>query len=278
MHPLDTPVLKLLQAQRHLETVRRMEKDYIGSRPFSIERQIRNRGRRHTFIFRLHHTVPPEFGVAIGDTVHNMRSALDHLAWQFALLTKSTARATYFPLETNRKDYERTASPAQRALRTIPHPQARAIIDQFQPFHRHSVLPSGSPLAVLERLSNIDKHRNVNLTFVASRAMGVDAEGWQERLNIGVCVNGRAIADFTTSDAEPPPPPTIEFQPILLFDKAVSPSRVIPAVEILDMCGKTVALALRSANSRGLFPQWPGIRLMDGTCIPPLPPPPPHWA
>lgn len=100
------------------------------------------------------------WGLRIGECLHNLRSALDHVAWQFALShldrepTEEEARKIQFPLE-DTPDRFNTA--AVRKFVAIEHV---AYMDVFQPYHEGDGAKRHK-LSILRRLSNMDKHRVV---------------------------------------------------------------------------------------------------------------------
>lgn len=94
-----------------------------------------------------------EWGVLIGELVHNLRSALDHAV---SAAAAEPSRAHQFPIVLEREDW-----PKQRdgRLKTLPAAVVELIKAQ-QPFHAQPPLtPERHLLAVLARLSNADKHR-----------------------------------------------------------------------------------------------------------------------
>lgn len=96
----------------------------------------------------------------IGDAVHNMRSALDHL-W------KRLGGTGNFPLFADLDGPNNWNTHKTARLAPI-HPNAHAIIDALQPCHEGQRAPS-HPLAILNKLSNIDKHEAIHVTLPRSR-------------------------------------------------------------------------------------------------------------
>lgn len=100
-------------------------------------------------------------GLLIGDTVHNLRSALDHVAFACAMQhTKGqikTPRAVEWPIT---ESPEKWKSAKERNLREVS-PAHRAIIQRHQHHVRLSTLPAGSldGFLLLSELDNTDKHR-----------------------------------------------------------------------------------------------------------------------
>lgn len=115
------------------------------------------------------------WGVMLGDGLHNLRSALDHLVWQLVLLNgKQPGGASQFPIcdtgasywSRRWKDGKETASYREWHLGGVGDTH-KAIIDELQPYR--TTLPPNSlhPLSALRDLANHDKHRLVHPTVFA---------------------------------------------------------------------------------------------------------------
>jgi hypothetical protein len=106
---------------------------------------------------------PPIIAQILGDCLHNLRAALDHVVYALAIANKLTltdeeARETAFPIF--KKFPERWPWPA------IQHvsPEAQAIIERLQPYHAGN-RATVHPLWILRTLENIDKHRRLLITL-----------------------------------------------------------------------------------------------------------------
>jgi hypothetical protein len=98
----------------------------------------------------------------IGDVLHNLRSALDHLAWSLAG-TKADKR-TEFPIFLKKNDF---LSRGRDKIHDMPT-RAQETIKSLQPYHRRHGLPERrEPLWLLQLLDIEDKHHTLNL--VAAR-------------------------------------------------------------------------------------------------------------
>jgi hypothetical protein len=109
--------------------------------------------------------IPPiRLSILIGECVHNMRSAIDNLVCGLALTLKSTCkcRDLAFPLYKDQAEWDERAD---KPLKGIP-PAAKDAIRQLQPW-ADTVSPN--PLTILNKLSNIDKHRACNFTLAYGR-------------------------------------------------------------------------------------------------------------
>lgn len=105
-----------------------------------------------------------EIGLLLGDFTHNARGALDTLTWQLALAhlsrepTEKEAKSIQFPLAKRPEDF------ASVAVLGLISEDAAERIKAFQPYHAPH--PARDPLAVLNWLSNRDKHRLVHPTMM----------------------------------------------------------------------------------------------------------------
>jgi hypothetical protein len=165
-HALDGAHLKRRRANEHLDTLNERISRFFGDHAYAIGCEFNPEASE----FRLYATgyddVPlREWGVHIGDCLHNLRSALDHLTWQLALLhlkrapTETEAPSIQFPIESDSGRFERAKV---RQFVSGPHFEMLA---GLQPYPRGDRAPY-NVLAMLQRLSNVDKHRVINAAAV----------------------------------------------------------------------------------------------------------------
>jgi hypothetical protein len=105
---------------------------------------------------------PLDWSVVIGDYVQNLRSALDHLAWQLVIANNETPNGNAFPLF-DQCPPEDSSHPQritwERCIKGI-HPDAIRFIEFCQPYKALDG-PGRHSLAGLRKLSNEDKHRTL---------------------------------------------------------------------------------------------------------------------
>jgi hypothetical protein len=97
------------------------------------------------------------WALVIGDCVHNLRCALDHLALQLAG-GDPTDTTTMFLIS---DDAVRYHADAKRRLKRVPTPM-RERIESLQPFHAAD--PTHTDLWAINALDNTDKHRLLVVT------------------------------------------------------------------------------------------------------------------
>jgi hypothetical protein len=112
---------------------------------------------------------PLEWGVLVGEILHNLRSALDHLVWELVILETGEAPKPRKPGSTTKTGFPIFETPGgydgDRGERLMLHgvgAPARALIRSEQPFHTGEDV--ASPLWHLHVLSNFDKHRTLHVT------------------------------------------------------------------------------------------------------------------
>jgi hypothetical protein len=128
---------------------------------------------------------PDPVGILPGEFAYNLRSGLDHLAWQLALLTTDTPNdRTSFPIFGSPP---KAKSRYWEAISDIPT-KAAAIIDDLQPHHRGTGFKD-DPLWQLNRLCNIDKHQVVAVSFTYFQ-VGIDgvSKAWRKDLNHAIVI------------------------------------------------------------------------------------------
>jgi hypothetical protein len=120
----------------------------------------------------------PEWHVWIGECVHDMRSALDHLAYGLNIIGSRQDpppnwEHSQFPIYSKRLNYRggkwSKGKPAKKLVACFP-PGARTCIEGLQPYRGREHDPfTNRRLSDLAELSNIDKHRRFPITAAAPK-------------------------------------------------------------------------------------------------------------
>jgi hypothetical protein len=160
-HPLDGDiVLKIARANEHLEAVRRMVAGYEEA---SCEVVVENDLQADIGWLTLRLPKPDRYlSILAGDCLYNLRSALDHLVWQLVLSNPPNrpTRHNMFPICTSMGAFEEQIQKGR--LKGVTEP-AVALIKGLQPGDDR-----GHPLFLLDKLHNIDKHRELNLVIAVA--------------------------------------------------------------------------------------------------------------
>ena len=244
--------------------------DYVQSDFYETFAEFDYKGR---LVGRLRNVQQPpaELSVLVGDCVHNLRSALDHLAYVLASghsgpLSPARARTSAFPLFKTGPEFRDRAAGMMAGMSR----RARASIERLQPYHRRRCPPLWR-LWMLHELSNIDKHRLVHVTaaVVAETRLEVSGTGVLriERIEAAACpIEERAGVGRFYGDFELPPAVQVRANiiPDIVFGKggdarAVRGESVLATLnEIRDVIALIVLPELHAELAR-LFPGAAGL-------------------
>jgi hypothetical protein len=98
---------KVHRADRHIADFTRQSDAYIASKPHSIEIHTNLNDGFQTVKVRFVEELPIDVAYVIADAIHNLRTALDHLAWELASIGHgSQDRYVQFTSGSNRVNFE----------------------------------------------------------------------------------------------------------------------------------------------------------------------------
>jgi hypothetical protein len=159
-HALEDSYLKVARAKEQIDSLGAEVQKTTAENPVEIlgSENVKT-GQR---IFKIPN-VPrwPSWEVIVGEIGHNLRSALDYVVYQLAV--NSEEQRTAFPISTSEKAYlkprgRRKVSYRNTCLAGVD-PKWAAWIDKLQPFNDPFPVDGANGLALLNLLSNRDKHR-----------------------------------------------------------------------------------------------------------------------
>lgn len=161
--PFDSARLKVVRAYGHMKALNREIDAALRSQPNGVIGEIEAKSGDKVYRADMKWQPPREWGLLLGDFVHNIRSALDHMVWDLVVLNPDSAdpdTKTEFPIYRDPTQYV-LPHEAPRKLRGIL-PKALDLIEEAQPYHGANA--SRHPLWMLRQLDIADKHRTLLLT------------------------------------------------------------------------------------------------------------------
>ncbi len=233
--------IKLARAEHHLSTLEKSIDEFLASDFYTL----RGEQRPRQFIFRVERVDPPDprWGVYVGEIVYNLRSALDHLAYELAVLNLGdplparVAETSAFPIFRSGPRFRRrnkAGNPGRGSgwekVQGMER-RARTAIERLQPYHRRK-LPDLVALRWLDDLCNIDKHRTIHLTAsqLEKARYGIRGTGVQALHGIEVFrrpfKENAMLARLTVEWREGEVNMETEMVPDIAFDRRTSPSSV----------------------------------------------------
>jgi hypothetical protein len=123
------------RAQHHLRLLDRLVAEFRASEPYTVVPRPTDTPGRTEYRLHIYKPVPPEISTTIGDILHNLRSALDSLAYEMALrgrdrpMTKKQERGCVFPVRETPERFDeffdgapsmRATGSALRCMKTEP--------------------------------------------------------------------------------------------------------------------------------------------------------------
>lgn len=272
-HPLDGCWAKVNRANVHLSLLNERIQGFVDSNPYEVETEpSSNTGEVIVYASAVREPPAQEWSAIIGDVVHNLRSTLDHLVWQLTLteghvpppsLKGSAWKDIRFPIlaaphPTDGKGIliPWATSKEPKSLWGI-RPSLRTDLQGLQPFNHGQDAPK-EPLAILDELWNIDKHRHLNFT---SSLLGLhDGETAERIVNFrilkrhagGPFKRRTPLCTLTRVDSDFTPTGEMHVKPRLSFD--ISFEKGPPAyggrvIETLETLRDTVAAILGKFDS-----------------------------
>lgn len=212
--------LKLRRALSHLEYLQNWAANWTAEQECNVEAKPDPK-RGGNVVVTAYAAQPPAdpLAVVIGECLHNMRSALDLLAYELALdyskaLSKEIADKSEFPVIPD-KDSKGNGgkggviwtSKAPVKIQGID-PKAQAEIKALQPYHAGTPGFLKHPLWVLHELDRVNKHRLLHAVAAVSQGVGLRIVPGVTNASISpgvIKVRGGIVGEHRTEVAEFPP-------------------------------------------------------------------------
>lgn len=162
---LHSVCLKIWRAKQHRQELAAQLDAVRASHVYRFVGRVERNGLDHSYYPVDPPPVPDSLVAVLGDCIHSLRSALDHLAYQLVVASGTNPDNTVeFPVS-HKEFFTDCATGSKRRTVDLPVTQAmRDHIDAVQPYHKSSV---GQRLAILHNLDVVDKHRTQIVTVSA---------------------------------------------------------------------------------------------------------------
>ncbi|WP_091516834.1 hypothetical protein [Amycolatopsis sacchari] len=178
LDPTRSWCAKAERARVHIESLREQIDDFRRSNPYTLTPELTDYQDRVAYVLRYHRDVPPSISTTVGDVLHNLRGALENLAFELAQVSHGRAlsdkqeASSKFPICESPSKFDRVL---HSRLAGLFNDRARAALRAVQPFalleqaHHLGVAVDQTyedhfhwdPLHRLDLLWNIDKHRRL---------------------------------------------------------------------------------------------------------------------
>jgi hypothetical protein len=209
---LASILAKLGRADEHTQAIKSEIRRWRDSNPYLITREHNTDFTRHSLVAHVGiHPPLVRWSLMVGDVIHNLRSALDHLVYAIAVMESKGViplpgeSNIMFPIRNSDTDFRSVEKKRLMSLRT----ESRTAIEACQPYNRkHSDLPP--LLSVLEELEIADKHKLLQIAFTGQAQGEVGFVGNTEAgthiealANVGEIKEGTEVVFYTCSRPVP---------------------------------------------------------------------------
>lgn len=196
-HAFDGCRVKLARADHHLEDLEARARAFYATNPYTTSVHHDHETSEFRITLERSEQPPLEWGAIVGEVLYNLRSALDHLAWELARLDsgREPPSNTEFPIFKDRGRFEREGTKRIEAL----SPAHQALIEGLQPYNRSD--PASDPLWLLYSLRNIDQHRTLHVVaaVMSKNSLGIVTMTGYEIHNMTVASSTEAGANIVTA-------------------------------------------------------------------------------
>jgi len=196
---------KLGRAKEHLDALDESVRVFSVRYPYTLSPEFDAQQGDYALYFRQQKLIPRIWSLVLGDTIHNIRSALDNLVYLLGVRhsgaprTKREVERPQFVIADTPGDF---AIQASRRLFCLS-PQAQAVTEGLQPY-QSAPGSAGNPLALLRDLNDIDKQRHLVLAYanllagtVRIAGPGIPPDGISILVRTGILEDGTVVARYT---------------------------------------------------------------------------------
>ena len=255
--PLGGCRAKVRWAAQHLESLYDEVRAFSNSepKPLRFVQEVDKERSRYVVRVRIERDPPIEWSLRVGDVVHNLRSALDHLIWQLVLRNGKTPRGTQFPIFDQRPVKPGDVERWNRMIAGVSD-EAERFIAACQPYQGTDGRDAHT-LAGIRDLSNEDKHRVLVSSYTAIQAaphliqIDVIASRDVAQVNTGQVFAGRALEDgdpvVEAAITITGPDPQVQTKADLPLDIGFGGRNIVPLEGLKQMC-ESVAGTIREAE------------------------------
>jgi hypothetical protein len=242
---IDSAAAKIIRASEHLDEINRIIADVISK--IGAYEIIKDANGKETVNFLIQ--PPLTVSILAGEIVYQLRSAIDHLAFELVqfnptgiVLPSKWEENCLFPLWLTPPKKSPAYNCFKGALPGISK-GAFAFIESMQPYRsgegHHNVM------AIIAKLSNIDKHRHLNaiLPRVAVRQDFESARGLRSTTIVGGLKHGAEVQPLVmTRPGDPIVDMKLSYLPYVTFEEIAigAGPATLEAQNVLELCVETV--------------------------------------
>ncbi len=164
--------LKIERAKKHTRDLDAEMCDFRAAHPYRFRSDYDVDTREKVYKVDIQSDTPAVLSLIIGDIIHNLRSALDHLAWKLIIANGKTPKSGPGGTQFVIRDSSAKPKPGGIAVIEGISPDAQKIVDSIQPYNT-----GNDSLLILNQLDIVDKHQLMLVTAFALSSMTIKWNG-----------------------------------------------------------------------------------------------------
>lgn len=161
--------LKVERAKKHIADLERELHAFFDRNPYKIGEMLRPEISHYRLYIESIEPMPDIFALLLGDAIHNLRTALDHLAWQLVQAGGGTPdKDTYFPIYIDPNGSRKYTSAIGKGEMNKMPLGAQKALEAMQPYKT-----GDNTLWQIHQLDIVDKHHLVVPVYSVPSAWGL---------------------------------------------------------------------------------------------------------
>ncbi|HZQ25987.1 MAG TPA: hypothetical protein VFA89_24555 [Terriglobales bacterium] len=160
--------LKIERANKHIDDLESLVSAFLGRDFYSLGIKPKPQIEHVAYYVTRVDPMPADISLVIGDALHNLRSSLDHLAWQLVEVSGGIPDKIDFPITKTRQQYD--SAFGKREVTQI-RPEILDLIRKIQPYRS-----TDDTLWHLHQLDIMDKHKLIVPIACALKCWGLKRE------------------------------------------------------------------------------------------------------
>lgn len=161
-HPFAGIVTKLQRADENIANLHAEIMRFLEESDYPVIPNPNDKGWQDAVDYHRKLRIPLRFSVLAGETVHHLRSSLDHIVWVFSTddARLKHENALGFPILEIAPVDKNAVSRYDRQIQGIDNARVKKLILELQPYQPGNGGPD-NPLCIIHDMDRFDKHREL---------------------------------------------------------------------------------------------------------------------
>lgn len=166
----ESAKLKVKRANKHISELQAGLIEFVNTKPYEVRSDFDESRGLYGLGVSMTRSVPPEISIILGDVIHNLRSALEHVASDLDFAVTNDRTRSKFPMHETRDNF---VDALEKGVIHTNFPEiADVLMTIIKPYKG-----GNDTLWKIGKLWNIDKHRLPVTTYGVTSITGIKVVG-----------------------------------------------------------------------------------------------------